>query len=126
MERLRAQAELVEPETKALLDGMGIRPGWRCADLGRAARAFVRAFRGCRSATATFHFGEPPVGGPQVQAQMDPVAAVAMTVAPCEGAVRDGLSWARGASDCRGRWRGPGGVADCGAARCRPVGPRPL
>lgn len=34
LERLRLQARVWEPEAEAWLDQVGIRPGWRCLDLG--------------------------------------------------------------------------------------------
>ncbi len=34
LERLRLQARVWEPETEALLDRIGVQPGWRCLDLG--------------------------------------------------------------------------------------------
>jgi ubiquinone/menaquinone biosynthesis C-methylase UbiE len=41
LERLRLQARVWEPETERWLDEVGVRPGWRCLDLGCGAMGIL-------------------------------------------------------------------------------------
>lgn len=41
LERLRLQARVWEPEAEALLDRIGVRPGWNCLDLGCGAMGIL-------------------------------------------------------------------------------------
>lgn len=41
LERLRLQAQVWEPEAEALLDAIGIRPGWACLDVGCGAMGIL-------------------------------------------------------------------------------------
>jgi SAM-dependent methyltransferase len=34
IERLRIQAEAIAPDTRTMLDRIGVKPGWRCLDIG--------------------------------------------------------------------------------------------
>ena len=42
LERLRLQAKVWEPSAEAMLDRVGIRPGWNCVDLGCGAMGILR------------------------------------------------------------------------------------
>lgn len=41
VERLRLQARVWETEAQAMLDRIGVRPGWRCVDLGCGAMGIL-------------------------------------------------------------------------------------
>jgi ubiquinone/menaquinone biosynthesis C-methylase UbiE len=41
LERLRLQARVWDPEAEALLDRIGVQPGWRCLDLGCGAMGIL-------------------------------------------------------------------------------------
>jgi SAM-dependent methyltransferase len=41
MERLRLQAQVWEPSAEAMLDQIGVAPGWRCVDLGCGASGIL-------------------------------------------------------------------------------------
>lgn len=44
LERLRLQARVWEPEAEAMLDRIGLRPGWACIDLGCGAMGILGPF----------------------------------------------------------------------------------
>lgn len=41
LERLRLQARVFEPHAEAMLDAIGIQPGWRCVDIGCGAMGIL-------------------------------------------------------------------------------------
>ena len=41
LERLQLQARVLEPDAEAMLDQIGIQPGWRCIELGCGAMGIL-------------------------------------------------------------------------------------